>query len=81
MKSGPTGAYAMTYVDVFISHYQHDKVKVRALKDRIEGLKFYCYIDAYDTGLSQKKDESVADERAPAERIRPQAARQPLRGR
>jgi hypothetical protein len=60
----------MTYVDAFISHQQRDKAKAIALKDKIKGLGFSCFIDADDPELSQKKERTVAEQRALAERIR-----------
>jgi hypothetical protein len=44
----------MSCVDVFISHQQLDTAKAVALKDKIEDLKFSCYISAEDVELSDK---------------------------
>ena len=60
----------MQYVDVFISHKMEDTQKAVALKKKIEGWKFTCYIDADDKELQQIQTGEAGNDRELATRVR-----------
>jgi hypothetical protein len=62
--------HSMNYVDVFISHKRDDAAKVEALKRRITGWGFTCFVDADDPVLKRMKDQPDADPKALADHIR-----------
>jgi hypothetical protein len=60
----------MNYVDVFISHKQEDRVKGEALRSRITGWGFTCYVDADDSILEPMVKAKDTDPKALADHIR-----------